>query len=65
MKRLVLDDKTLGDLECIIDGYFSPLNTFMNQKDWFSVCTTMHLANGDFFPIPINLFIICLYLILS
>ena len=53
--NIVLDNKTLCDLECIIDGYFCPLTTFMNKKDWFNVCCNMHLENGSFFPLPVTL----------
>ena len=55
MTNLVIDEKTICDLECIIDGYFNPLNTFMNKKDWESVCENLHLSNGLFFPLPVTL----------
>ena len=55
MNNVVLDDKTLGDLECIMNGYFSPLETFMGKDDWESVCNDLHLKNGKFFPLPISL----------
>lgn len=55
MTIIIIDDKTLGDLECILDNYFNPLKTFMNKSDWESVCSELHLKNGDFFPLPINL----------
>ena len=55
MKKLVLDQKMLGDLECLLGGYFYPLQTFMNENDWKSVCNTLHLTNGCFFPLPITL----------
>lgn len=55
MKSIILDDKTLGDLECIFNGQFSPLSTFMNELDWKNVCEKMHLSNGQFFPLPITL----------
>jgi len=55
MKKIILDDKSLCDLECLVDGYFIPLSTFMNYNDWQNVCKHMHLSNGDFFPLPINL----------
>tara|TARA_B100001142_G_C14178823_1_gene595313 strand:- start:395 stop:523 length:129 start_codon:yes stop_codon:yes gene_type:complete len=42
MNNIVLDDKTLGDLECIMNGYFSPLETFMGKDDWESVCNDLH-----------------------
>ena len=50
-----IDNKTICDLECILDGYFEPLKTFMNKKDWQSVLLSMHLSTGEFFPLPINL----------
>ncbi len=55
MSTIVLDEKTLCDLECIIDGYFAPLTSFMNQEDWENVCQNLHLKNGNFFPLPVNL----------
>ena len=51
----MLDDKSLCDLECLMDGYFAPLETFMNYNDWQNVCKYMHLSNSKFFPLPINL----------
>jgi sulfate adenylyltransferase len=55
MKHVTIDNKTISDLECIVDGYFLPLETFMKKDDWKKVCTTMHLDNGLFFPLPIVL----------
>jgi sulfate adenylyltransferase len=52
---MILDDKTLGDLICLLNGQFSPLNTFMGEKDWKNVCENLHLENGSFFPLPITL----------
>ena len=52
---MILDTKCLGDLVCILNGQFSPLNTFMGESDWKNVCENLHLKNGDFFPLPINL----------
>lgn len=52
---LVLDGKTLCDLECILGGYFNPLKTFMNKNDWYNVCSNMHLTDGTFFPLPVTL----------
>lgn len=53
--NVVLDDKTLCDLECLMNGYFDPINTFMNEKDWRNVCENLHLSNNHFFPLPITL----------
>lgn len=55
--QLILDNRTINDLECILNGSFHPLKTFMNKKDWESVCTTLHMSSGEFFPLPINLFV--------
>ena len=52
---IVLDDKTLCDLECIFDGQFAPLMTFMGEDDWRNVCMNMHLNSGSFFPLPVTL----------
>ncbi len=51
----ILDSKSLCDLECILDGYFDPIKTFMNENDWRQVCNSLHLENGNFFPLPVNL----------
>ena len=55
MKNIVLNDKTLCDLECLLGDYFNPLKTFMNESNWKSVCETLYLTNGQFFPLPITL----------
>tara|TARA_B100001093_G_scaffold485647_1_gene520262 strand:+ start:439 stop:2010 length:1572 start_codon:yes stop_codon:yes gene_type:complete len=52
---MILDSKLLGDLICILNGQFFPLETFMKKKDWENVCQNLHLENGLFFPLPINL----------
>lgn len=52
---MILDSKTLGDLICILNGQFSPLTTFMAEKDWKNVCENLHLTNNSFFPLPITL----------
>lgn len=55
MTTIILDDKTLCDLECLLSGQFAPLQTFMGESDWRSVCADLHLTNGSFFPLPITL----------
>lgn len=52
---IVLDEKTLCDLECILGGYFSPLTTFMGENDWWNVCQNLSLENETFFPLPVTL----------
>jgi sulfate adenylyltransferase len=53
--KIVLDDKNISDLEMIANGAMSPLTGFMNQKDYKSVVSSMHLANGIAWSLPITL----------
>lgn len=53
--EIILDTRTLCDLECIMDGSFSPLKTFMRKKEWESVIEKMELEDGIFFALPVNL----------
>ncbi len=50
-----LSAKQSCDLEMIGVGAFSPLEGFMGQDDFESVCKDMKLASGDIWPIPILL----------
>jgi len=44
-----------GDLVMLGIGGFTPLEGFMANDDWQSVCNDLRLANGLFWPIPITL----------
>lgn len=55
MFSLVLDSQLLCDLEMLLDGSFAPLTGFLCQNDFDSVLSTMHLANGELWPMPIVL----------
>ncbi|KAI8888051.1 sulfate adenylyltransferase [Backusella circina FSU 941] len=55
LPSLVLTDRQLCDLELILNGGFSPLEGFLNQKDYDGVVDDMHLANGLLWSIPITL----------
>ena len=50
-----MSSKELSDLIMLATGAFSPLDGFMRQVDYESVCKDMHFANGILWPIPITL----------
>ncbi|KAK9366763.1 hypothetical protein V1509DRAFT_629040 [Lipomyces kononenkoae] len=52
---LALTERQLCDLELILSGGFSPLEGFMNQKDYEGVVNDLRLADGTLFSMPINL----------
>jgi len=54
---LTLSKRQLCDVELLLNGGFSPLNGFMNEKDYDSVVHTLRLADGHntLFPMPITL----------
>ncbi|KAI0321161.1 sulfate adenylyltransferase [Amylostereum chailletii] len=52
---IVLTERQLCDLELITNGGFSPLEGFMDRKDYESSVETLRLADGTLFPIPITL----------
>jgi sulfate adenylyltransferase len=51
----VLTERQLCDLELILNGGFSPLEGFLNQKDYESVVQTERLSDGNVFAMPITL----------
>ena len=55
LSRIDLSAKQSCDLEMIGIGAFSPLDGFMGEADFRSVCDSMKLASGDVWPIPILL----------
>ncbi|MBM7856137.1 sulfate adenylyltransferase [Desulfohalotomaculum tongense] len=50
-----MSSRETSDALMIGMGAFSPLTGFMNKKDYESVVSTKHLANGLAWPIPITL----------
>ncbi len=52
---LDLTPRQIFDLELLLNGGFSPLAGFLTKKDYESVCSSMKLANGVLWPIPIVL----------
>ncbi|KAF8628916.1 hypothetical protein AX15_003694 [Amanita polypyramis BW_CC] len=52
---ITLTERQLCDLELITNGGFSPLEGFMNEKDYTSVVESLRLSDGVLFPMPITL----------
>ncbi len=50
-----LTERQLCDLELLLHGAFSPLTSFLGQRDYESVCERMRLADGTLWPIPVVL----------
>jgi len=50
-----LTPRQLCDFECIANGSFNPLQTFMNRLDYESVVERGRLADGALWPMPIVL----------
>ncbi len=50
-----LTPRQLCDLELLMNGGFSPLGGFMTRADYESVCSSMRLADGTLWPMPITL----------
>ncbi|PSN70338.1 ATP-sulfurylase [Corynespora cassiicola Philippines] len=55
LPAIVLSERQLCDLELILNGGFSPLEGFLNQKDYEGVVNDVRLADGNLFSIPITL----------
>ncbi|MCJ1308326.1 Sulfate adenylyltransferase [Agyrium rufum] len=55
LPAIVLSERQLCDLELILNGGFSPLESFMNEKDYNGVVENCRLADGSLFSMPITL----------
>jgi len=50
-----LTRRQIWDIELLLNGGFYPLEGFLGEADYESVCSGMRLENGTLWPIPINL----------
>ncbi|CAD6590402.1 MAG: Sulfate adenylyltransferase [Alectoria sarmentosa] len=55
LPAIVLTERQLCDLELIMSGGFSPLEGFLNEKDYNSVVENVRIADGSLFSMPICL----------
>lgn len=55
LKKVVLNDREVSDLELIAIGGFSPLEGFMTRDEYHNVMDTMKLTSGLPWTIPITL----------
>ncbi|KAK0510075.1 hypothetical protein JMJ35_007469 [Cladonia borealis] len=55
LPAIVLTERQLCDLELIMNGAFSPLEGFLNERDYNSVVHDLRLADGSLWSMPICL----------
>ena len=55
LPKVSMTSREMSDLLLMSMGAYTPLSSFMNQTEWFSVCMDMKLKDGTFWPIPITL----------
>ena len=55
LKKVNVTPGEKGDIFMMGIGAFSPLEGFMTKADWKSVCEKFTIADGTFWPVPVNL----------
>lgn len=57
IKKIILNERLICDLELLLNNSFFPLTTFMNFKEWACVCKFNCLTTEEIFPLPVLLFV--------
>jgi len=55
INKWILTPRQRCDLEMLLVNGFAPLSGFLSQLDYEHVLSTMHLASGEIWPMPITL----------
>ncbi len=55
LKKIPMTSRETSDVIMFAMGAYTPLNGFLNEKDWRGCCEEMKLSNGLFWPIPVTL----------
>jgi sulfate adenylyltransferase len=55
LPRLILSNRNLADLECIVTGVYSPLDGFVGEQDYYTIVKDMRLGCGLAWSIPVTL----------
>ncbi|WP_438822923.1 sulfate adenylyltransferase [Nostoc favosum] len=55
LPRLILSDRNLADLECIVTGVYSPLDGFVGEQEYHTIVKDMRLSSGLAWSIPVTL----------
>ena len=55
LKKISMTSRETSDVIMFAMGAYTPLNGFLNEKDWRGCCEEMKLSDGLFWPIPVTL----------
>ena len=55
LRQVPMTSREKSDLLLMAMGAYTPLDGFVGEADWRSICENMKLSNGLFWPVPITL----------
>jgi sulfate adenylyltransferase len=55
LKNIPMTSRETSDVIMFAMGAYTPLDGFLNEKDWRGCCEEMKLSDGLFWPIPVTL----------